>query len=749
MPSIDINDLGSIGVIKDVPAHMLPPEAWSLGENVRVIDDSIGRVGGYTQVFGLPIIEEDIVDPFLVALLHFEGADASTTFTDSSASPHTFTANAGAEIDTAQFVFGASSGRFNGLGANITGDGSSAFAFGTGDFNVDFQVRFNTVSGIPQIIYDSRPTATNGFYPTIYANGDKLTYLTNSSDRISGTTSLVANTQYHVALTRSGPSTRLFLDGVQEGSTYLDSNTYINGTSRPMIGADGTNGTAPFDGWIDELRVKKGEAIWTADFTPPTSAYTTLTTQQVGVTPEFLVAVTTPVTQLWVYTSLEKAVVTDGVVHTDITRQTLGLDVDYTASTGQSWNSTFIGGILILNNGSDIPQFWATPETTTKLADLTNWPSTLRARVVRSFGPYLIALNTTVSGTNQPHNMRWSHPADPGTVPSSWDITDPTKDAGSIDFPDVESGIILDGLPLQGRFYVYKENSVWRVRAVGGRFIFDQDAFLETIGLLCTRGVAVTGDGKRHIFMGQDDMWLHDGNNAVSVLDKRHKRALFNTMDVTNFSTSFFTIYPLRDEAWFCYPETGNSFPNRAMIVNYKSGRITEGDCNWRHSAAGVLQASDTELWSTITGSWESDTAAWSTAQRRRVVLVRTDASEFAAMDDGTTRDGVEFTGTLQRTGLGIIGRKRNGDWIEDFQQRKLVTRIWPKMSGGIVSIRVGSSQRPDGSVTWSPAQDFDPITQLYADFCVEGAAIALEFSGTTPFKIDGYKIDLELTGNF
>lgn len=522
MPTVDINDLGSVGVIKDQPAYQLPPEAWSLGENVRIIDESIGRIGGYTQIFGTPTV-----------------------------------------------------------------------------------------------------------------------------------------------------------------------------------------------------------------------------------TPHFLLPVNTPAAQLWIYTSLTKAYVTDGTTHSNITRSSGGSDTDYTAATGQAWNATILGGVPILNNGSDLPQFWAPQTTATRLQDLTNFPSTMRSRVIRAFGPYLFALNNTISSSNDPHNIRWSHPADPGNIPSSWDITDPTVDAGSINLPDVESGIILDGLPLQGRFYVYKENSVWRLRGVGGRFIFEEDAFLETIGLLCTRGVAVTGDGKRHIFMGQDDMWLHDGNNAVAILSKKHKRTLFSAIDVTNFMTSFYTIFPLRDEAWFCYPETGNSFPNRAMIVNYKTGQITEGDCNWRHSAPGVTMTSDTELWSTASGDWDSDTSAWSTAARRKVVLVNTAAIKFFLMDDGTTRDGTSFTGTVQRTGLGIIGRKRGGEWIEDFEQRKLVTRIWPKVTGGAVSVRVGSAARPEGAVTWSVAQTFDPSTQLYLDVLTEGAAIAIEFSGTTPFKIDGYKIDMNLTGKF
>lgn len=467
------------------------------------------------------------------------------------------------------------------------------------------------------------------------------------------------------------------------------------------------------------------------------------------VQPHFLVGVASLTGQLWVYTSTSKAYVTDGVTHTNITRSSAGNDVNYTAGAGQDWNSTFIGGILILNNGSDVPQYWATSSSAVRLADLTNWPSFLRARVVRSFGPYLMALNITASGVSQPHNVRWSHPADPGTIPSSWDITDPTVDAGSVDLPDIESGIILDGLPLQGRFYVYKENSVWRFRGVGGRFIFEQDAFLETTGLLCSRALAVTGDGKRHIFASQDDIVLHDGNGMRSLLDKRLKRTLFGAIDVANYRTSFMMIYPLKNEAWFCYPETGNSFPNRAIIYNYLNDRITEGDCDWRAASQGVIQTSDSETWNSTSGTWDEDLQAWSNSARRKVVLARTAVSEFALLDDGTTRDGVVFTGTLQRTGLGIIGRKRTGEWIEDFQQRKLVTRLWPKVSGGAVSIRVGSHAVPDGAITWSAAQVFDPATQLFVDFIVEGAAIALEISGTTPFKVDGYKIEMELTGNF
>jgi hypothetical protein len=128
-------------------------------------------------------------------------------------------------------------------------------------------------------IYDSRPTGTSGAYPTIYANAGKILFFTNSADRITGTTTLSNDTWYHIALCRSGTSTRLFINGAQEGSTYSDSTNYLNGSSRPVVMGNGTGtpGGTVFNGKISNLRVLKGTALYTANFSVPTSPLTAIT----------------------------------------------------------------------------------------------------------------------------------------------------------------------------------------------------------------------------------------------------------------------------------------------------------------------------------------------------------------------------------------------------------------------------------------------------------------------------------------
>ena len=102
----------------------------------------------------------------------------------------------------------------------------------------------------------------------------------------------------------------------------------------------------------------------------------------------------------WMYTTLVAALVYNGSTHSVITR----LSGPYTANNTQDWNGVVFGGIPVLNNGFDVPQAWiGAYSTALRLVDLPNWPSGMRAKVVRNFGSYLVAFNitdplTTMSG---------------------------------------------------------------------------------------------------------------------------------------------------------------------------------------------------------------------------------------------------------------------------------------------------------------------------------------------------------------
>ena len=178
-----------------------------------------------------------------------------------------------AQISTTQSKFGGSSMYFDGTGDYIVEPTNLNFGYGTGDFTIEFWLRLNSTATQTVV---SNLTSASSVNPHLYVlSGGSIRYYTANADRITGST-LSANQWYHVALCRSGTSTRLFIDGTQSGSTYTDSNNY--GTTAPLgIGtywASGAPVTADtLNGYIDDLRITRGVARYTANFTPQTSQW--------------------------------------------------------------------------------------------------------------------------------------------------------------------------------------------------------------------------------------------------------------------------------------------------------------------------------------------------------------------------------------------------------------------------------------------------------------------------------------------
>lgn len=182
-----------------------------------------------------------------------------------------------AQVSTAVSKFGGSSMAFDGTGDYLTSNASSdLYAFGTGDFTIEMWVNLSSFASL-QILYDSRPASTDGLYPLIYVSsgGGSIIWQISATARITGTATLATGTWYHVAVSRASGSTKMFLNGTQVGSTYADTNAYLNsGTTRPFIGGSSYSaGTLTVNGYIDDLRVTKGVARYTTTFTPPTQAF--------------------------------------------------------------------------------------------------------------------------------------------------------------------------------------------------------------------------------------------------------------------------------------------------------------------------------------------------------------------------------------------------------------------------------------------------------------------------------------------
>lgn len=220
-------------------------------------------------------------DPFwnnVVLLLHCDGSNASTTFTDSSSSNKTATANGNAQITTTNPKFGSGAYLGDGNGDSITFVDSDDWHFGSGDWTVEFWLNLTNNAGAGKQIIAQRNSAvfcpwllqTNNGILQAWLSLNNTSWTGGSSPTIIGPT-ITAGQWYHIALCRGGSSVRLFVDGTQVGSTYnISTNSFTNSATVMNIGGYSLNST---NGRVDEVRITKGVARYTSNFTAPTEAF--------------------------------------------------------------------------------------------------------------------------------------------------------------------------------------------------------------------------------------------------------------------------------------------------------------------------------------------------------------------------------------------------------------------------------------------------------------------------------------------
>jgi hypothetical protein len=216
-------------------------------------------------------------DPYCMSLLHMNGADTSTTFTDEVAGK-TWTAYNGAQIDTAIKKFGTGSGLFDGVDDYVDTPAHADFNFGTGDFTIEWQEYRTTTTGYQCVLSQESSIVTNfGLFNIGYGNGDTTIRVDISAysayDVCWGKNlgSVALNTFVHKAISRQGNTFRCFSNGVLT-DTWTSSISLPASTYPFMIGRSGT-WMPYFTGWIDEVRISKGICRYTADFTPPIAEF--------------------------------------------------------------------------------------------------------------------------------------------------------------------------------------------------------------------------------------------------------------------------------------------------------------------------------------------------------------------------------------------------------------------------------------------------------------------------------------------
>jgi hypothetical protein len=396
-----------------------------------------------------------------------------------------------------------------------------------------------------------------------------------------------------------------------------------------------------------------------------------------------------------------------------------------------------------------------------------DWPSDTTAAITRGFLDYIIMLNVTHGETEYPTMVKWSNPVEYGAATSTinWDPSNPNFIAGENVIGDLKTAIRDAGV-LGNQFIIYAQDQVWLMEYTGSSFVFNFRRLFSTGGIINTNcWTEVEG---KHFVLGEDDIYVHDGNTKKSIADGRVRRKVFQTMDRTS-QRGFFTLHDsVANLVYFCYRSridevgyTNTQFCNRAAVYNYREDTWSFMDLpnivGGAEANISLLQTLYSQL-NTSFQSYNTNYVSFEVATPKlSIMLGATDLS------NGLTESRIY---AIDLPSSGLVNLPLSPETLKEaFVERvgidldeggssirnyKMVTTILPQSSfdSSTASFKwqVGAADLPNNPVVWYSTQVFNPSTDYKLDMKVAGRYLAYKVSTNDfeNFKFSGFDVDLK-----
>ena len=270
---------GTVTGAGTIKVGLEPPNSAAVGDVVYLADAQLEQKG-----YATPFVREGNggtgtynARPDSVNLMIHGDVGSGQTFSDSSPSKHTITAGGDVTHSNTQSKFSGGSIYFDSDGDYLSIPDSADWDFGNGDFTIDFWLGSPTDTGLwAEVIGQGWTSGSDSWVIGIdWQNNNKmrLAYTTNGSTDIYGAyTSVISTSGWtHYAFVRSGTTLTNYVNGVADGTHTIGTSTIYSSNKPLYIGQRQTSvGSFDYVGYMDEVRITKGTALWTAAFTPPT-----------------------------------------------------------------------------------------------------------------------------------------------------------------------------------------------------------------------------------------------------------------------------------------------------------------------------------------------------------------------------------------------------------------------------------------------------------------------------------------------
>lgn len=453
---------------------------------------------------------------------------------------------------------------------------------------------------------------------------------------------------------------------------------------------------------------------------------------------------------------------------------TPGAQTDYSISGFSStiaeavWSGTHLADVVYINRADRAP--WYYDGSIAGFKPLSNWPANTTAGLIRSCGGALVALNITQSGVNAPTMVLTSQFPTAGTVPPSWDFTNPATDATQNILAEME-GPIVDAQTLSSNLCIYGHNQSWIMVKTSAFEIFDYFKLPFNKGAI-NSNCSVEIDGLNYVF-GPDDIWKHDGTSAASIISGRNRDFVFNSINQSQSSRCYVSYNPALKEIYFCYVSgdrlvnfLGVTGCNRAATYSIPDDTWTFDDHPSTFSGA-YANLSQIQTWSSIAGTWATIGGTWQDQDDgfKRTACFCGDGqtaynltSNVYAFDLYGTGSTVAFPVDTNAT----VGAHLERDGIDldalegaDLPDYKLFSSVYPlaridPQSNTTLNIKFGTSDNYGQPAIFDGAvQTYDGNVNYKLDFNQTGryASMYIDYDDYTTFSISGFDIAVDTTG--
>jgi hypothetical protein len=439
--------------------------------------------------------------------------------------------------------------------------------------------------------------------------------------------------------------------------------------------------------------------------------------------------------------SLNKLYRFDGTTVSNVTKTSDATNY----SNSPRWQSAQLGTSLMMNNGSEPPQYML--PSGTRFADLPAWPSNLVTQCLKPFNSFLVMTGYELGSSKRPFTVRWSDEYDPSGLPTSYDITSTTNLSGENTLGG-SNGELVDQLKLNNSNIIYAERGVFAMDFIGFPLVFSFRDVFNDDGII-NRG-AVSSIPNGHVVVGQNDIYLHDGSQKRSIVDNKVRRTFFN--DLSDTRSVFCQTIPDTTEVYICYADqdaTDSQSANRALVYNWTQDAFTFVDLpNVR--GLSVADRMDTSgNYTNSSATWNESTDYWSNVslvtQANNIKVFGADSvgNKIRLMNDTNGLSGSAMSAYLEATKIDldqVLGKST--------RNIKQLNGIMPQMEGtGTVRVQVGISDAPQDGIRWQVDKTFNVESDHKIDFRTSGRYFALRIESTSAsdyWRLTGLDIDVQ-----